>query len=329
MSFVVISVGEGYRRDLRVVVDVILGLITCEEVHVGHGARPRTSPRSALSWYEGVGTDRGKRLLVLASSKSEHASRGSRLSRIFLRLISRWHVSVWNTVPRSIWGPSSKGTSSPFSSLKVWGGSCWPWSLTTNVLAERCSPGFYASARIAEASASVARETVKWESEHRHDQTGTTERGGWNMDEGERFAQDSCDTTLEPTRVCVLYKKRAWWLTMTNNNEKTCACDKWCCVNPRRAHGSRHCLGAKLLKKNLHKIYCESETGFSHSTKKKMVASCICSRIVDFTLHTSLWSFQFLPRGLDCCPHIFIDHHLCSFQSSFFQDHLEFPDHHL
>ena len=107
---------------------------------------------------------------------------------------------------------------------------------------------------------------------------GNNREGGWNMDEGECFAQDSCDMILDPTRVCVLHKKRACWLTMTNNNEKkVCVWKVVLCTPPSRTWQSP-LSGRETTKKNLNKIFCESETGFSHSTKKKMVASCITSR---------------------------------------------------
>ena len=54
IGFVVVDVREDDKRDFRVSVHVTLGLITCEKVRVGHGARPVT-----LYGNNDVGADRG------------------------------------------------------------------------------------------------------------------------------------------------------------------------------------------------------------------------------------------------------------------------------
>ena len=49
IEFAVVSVSVNYWRDFRVVIDVVLGLITCVSGQVGQGARDRTTRRSSAS----------------------------------------------------------------------------------------------------------------------------------------------------------------------------------------------------------------------------------------------------------------------------------------
>ena len=145
IGFVVISVGEDYRRDLRVVVDVIFGLITCAAVEVGIGSQ------------------------------------------------------------------------------------------TKNDLAESRTPGLKASIRIAEVASPVKLPKQR-EGEHRGYRMGTAER-----------ADETCmDVSVQRKTLMTRYSflsqcahtrsaHKVCRVTMTLNNEKKCACNRWCCVQLRRA----------------------------------------------------------------------------------------------
>ena len=113
------------------------------------------------------------------------------------------------------------------------GGSSWQWSQTKNDPAESRTPGLEASIRIAE-TAPLVKEPEKWEGEHRGDRMDTADR-----------ADETCMdvTILRKTHMTRYLSQFAHTrsahkvcrTTMTLNNEKKCACNRWCCVQLRRA----------------------------------------------------------------------------------------------